>query len=360
MKQLLGFLFFSLLFLACNENKLNKVLERKMLQEHHTTIQRSMHQMFLFSAVTDGSCKNCTYILDKKKSDTLYVYDFDKKQIVSKLALPKELGRITDFIVSKDTMYSILNAEFTIGAMGLQPGSELKLYTSQNPKYMAGFYLSKVRDGLHVNIMSNKLINTKEIAADFFTHNVDALIRLEDDTIHIIKKSINYPQKYLKNTNLDFTGFNMANSPEYEVFSFTQSPEVVVRNSKGEIFEKRICSNSFIQSPDIPEDKMFDYNYINNLKYSKFSHIYYNPYRKEFYRLVRHPLTTINKKPFYKAWSLIVTDGNLNTKYEIPFEEGGQYVSHKIVPTKDGYAVVVFSGDIDKKEELIFHEYKLD
>lgn len=257
-------------------------------------------------------------------------------------------------------MYSKLNSDFTIATLGLRPGSELKLYTSQHPKYMAGLYLSKVRDRLHVNIMSNKLINTKEIARDFFTHPIDAHIQLERDTIYILNKGINYPQKYLKNINLQFTHLDKANSPEYEVFSFTQSPEVVVRNSKGELFEKRICSNNFINSPDIPDDKMFDDNYINNLQYSTLSRIYYNPYRKEFYRLVRHPLTSINKKPFYKAWSLIVTDSSLNTKYEIPFEEGGQYISHKIVPTKAGFAVVVFNGDIDKKEELIFHEYKLD
>lgn len=319
------------------------------------------HQLFIFKPILNETCSNCTYILHRKKPDTLYIYDFDLGKVIAKTPLPKDIRQLDDYLVENDTFYGISNSRFVLTYdLNNRMNDLATKYILRDYGLLIALYLNKEADGLHFNIMKSDLINTAEKLSSFYEGFVDAKVQLESDSIRIIEKSVNYPKHYAKEYNLNFTHVSSAVSPQTTVFSFINEPHVLIKKKGKQFQNSTMTSNFYIKSPSINKSDALNQNHLETLKYTHFAKISYNPYREEFYRVAIHPATSIDKRPYSRSWSLIVADSLLNTKYEVYFEKGQSYIYNKIIPTQKGFGVPVFSGDFDTKEELKLHEFELD
>ncbi len=352
-------LFFSLLiscvFMLCSCTKNKEINLPKNYKEHRLPINEVNIHKAIFKQVEN---RNATYFTHREKTGVLYVYDFDSSKITETYILSKSIGKIDDYAVHNDTLY-VLFAPYGIALQPLNNPEGYSFYSLNRNDLGTGNYLNIEPDGLHINVMSKGMLGTASLLKSFFKNDIDALITLNADSIAIQKTNVNYPENYSDKLNIGLTYVIKCVTPQNVFYSFVQSPELYFTNQTI-TKTKNMSSNYFEEMPIVDSLKLFDFEYIENLKGSSFCAINYNPIRKEIYRSNYHSHGgIINKRPFSGKWSIVVADDKPDVKYEI-LMEGGKYISTRIIPTRKGFALVVAPNEIDDKNELILHEYALE
>jgi hypothetical protein len=338
---------------SCSKNREIKLPTN--FKEHHLPLNEVNIHKTIFKQV-EGS--NATYFTHREKTGVLYVYNFDSSKITQTFVLSKNIGKIADYIVHNDTFYALISP-YGIAIQPLADKDGYQFYSLNRNDLGTGNYLDYESDGLHINVMSTRNIGTASLIKSFFKNDIDALITLNADTITIKKTSMNYPEDYANKLNINLTYVVKCVTPKQTFYSFGQSSELSFSN-QSKIKKTKMNSNYFKETPNIDSLKLFDGEYIENVKGSDFCEIRYNPFRKEIYRSNYHSHNgVISKRPFSGKWSLVVADDKPDVKYEILFE-GAKYIPTRIIPTRKGFAVIVVPENIEVKNELILHEYELE
>lgn len=104
------------------------------------------------------------------------------------------------------------------------------------------------------------------------------------------------------------------------------------------IYEKEVKSDYIEEFIPFPDEKVFDMlflkKYIN--EEPRYTDIVYDPWRKHYYRIVKHRSRFDQKtgKSSSKKWSVIIADKEFNKIDEIVFDNS--YNPHVFVPVEDG------------------------
>ena len=348
-------LLISGVFMLCSCTKNKEINLPKNYKEHLLPITEVNIHKTIFKQVEN---RNATYFTHREKMGVLYVYDFDSCKVTQSYALSKDMGKFDDYIVHNDTFYALVSG-YGIAIQPLVNEDGYQFYSLNRNDLGTGNYLNFEPDGLHINVMSKGILGTASLLKSFFKNDIDALITLNADTITIKKINMNYPENYSDKLNIGLTYVIKCVTPQNSFYSFAQSPELYFTNQTN-TKTKNMSSNYFEEMPIVDSLKLFDFEYIENLKGSNFCAISYNPIRKEIYRSNAHSHDgTINKRPFSGKWSIVVADDKPDVKYEI-LMEGGKYISIRIIPTRKGFALAVVPDEIGVKNELILHEYALE
>ena len=352
-------LFFSLLiscvFMLCSCTKNKEINLPTKYKEHRLPINEVNIHKTIFKQVKNG---NATYFTHREKTGVLYVYDFDSSKITETYILSKSIGKIDDYAVHNDTFYALIYP-YGVAIQPLNNPDGYRFYYLPFGKMGLGNYLNFEPDGLHLNVMGTDVLVKAYLINAFFKNPVDALVAFKGDSINIKMMHVQYPKAYANTLNTDLAIVNKCVTPDHVFYSFPQSAELYYPSKSG-IQSVNMGSNYFKKSANIDSTKLSNHEYRDGLEGSLFYVLNYNPIREEIYRSNYHSHGgIINKKPFANRWSIVVADDKPDVKYEILIE-GSRYFFTRIVPTRNGFALVVAPNEIDDKNELILHEYALE
>ena len=111
----------------------------------------------------------------------------------------------------------------------------------------------------------------------------------------------------------------------------------------------------------IPEDRMFDMAYLKKYQFEepKYDRLYYDKYRDNYYRIVKHRYKIDNNPEFdceNHTWSIIVIDADFNIIGEQKFKNC-EYNYQVFFPAKEGLYLLQSNSDPqDKTIKLVLLE----
>ncbi len=118
-------------------------------------------------------------------------------------------------------------------------------------------------------------------------------------------------------------------------------------------YSKQNKSNYISNFEPYPDDKQFDMLYLREYmqKEPKYMDIIYDPWKRLYYRIVKHPfLNSTTGSKVERFWSVIITDDRLNTIGECKLSI--QYDSNVFIPTPFG--ILLMKGNFpDSKERIL-------
>lgn len=191
-----------------------------------------------------------------------------------------------------------------------------------------------------------------------------------------VKYHIPYPNKdILEDKNFTSTAVTTkcaANENTHElIYSFAADPYVYRYDLSGKLKGKHLLKSAYIgdikeiSSKQIIGDPLEEAAYFMNNSF--YGDIYYDRFRRLYYRLVKHKLTKeatkkeiLQGRSIYEKYSMIVSDEDFNLLGEVMLKnKGGEGFEGNslFIITKDG--ILIQSYDKSDENKMFFNQYKI-
>lgn len=218
--------------------------------------------------------------------------------------------------------------------------------------------------GYQVNEISSILMNNASKTIGFgsmkerleYYQNVKPLLMIDVLSERIEYKAFGYwPIEYMNTGNGYIDPYAKACFGNYKnvCVSFSADHNLYMYNDTVLQYSEHNKSNYISNFNPYPDDKQFDMLYLREYKQKepKYMEIIYDPWKKMYYRTVKHPYLNISTgSEVNRFWSVIVTDDKLKTIGECKFSI--QYDSNVFIPTPFG--ILLMKGNYpDSKERTL-------
>ncbi|HPQ08744.1 MAG TPA: DUF4221 family protein [Bacteroidia bacterium] len=280
------------------------------------------------------------------KNYFLYLWDLENNA-VTKL-FEKNFSRFNDVYIDYSfNIYFLDEHQITISDTSLKIIDTINLW-SENYNYSASalfpFY---VKDTLAFAFKyPNYIINSLDNYKKFISEKREFCFDLKNKKEVIFNMNFEeYPSDLSNHFKYVFNPFRILDDNNNLIYSFEHNDTIEIFNLSSKTKNKRVIrSNYFIQNSHFNFNDVQNFEKVSQylIENSRYYCLYYDKYKKLYYRIIRHKYPYKNKDKINLItdadWSIVVCDENFNVLYEVLFESG-RYYFNKIIITKKGVLI---------------------
>lgn len=357
---LLFIVYFILIHLNACKRETNKeyVYTEKLQSTYSTTIKEIGNSTTIIKNI---QYNNLPYIATLNITNSKYIYLYSEKfELLDSIILPVLIKSklVLDFtcigkkIIFLNTLGEIIQYEDGKITINKLP---------QNVEYFANsdfFPLLIFKNKLLVNTYPNEVLDTEEKQRKYLKMDNIKLINL-NNILSIADSFGAFPSFYTKSNLYYSSNCNRQIVDSFLYLSYQLSDSIYrinLLNHKKDVF--KFSSNHFVAAKTFDFSKINDITYISKhqSKYSTFFNLLYNPYTQNFYRVIVHKNEKNPKGADNYDWSIVVSNKELTTKYEV-FFPANKYENNYILLTSTGVALPRLKKEEDEK--IIYDTFDL-